>query len=471
MRELRLLVISIGMMLTLAIAGALSPPNLVWSLKKASMAVRDVDVGQDGSIIICTESGSVWRRIKRARAKDANAPITIAYRPKDYKFTRVPSLTGIIAVRSNIFGSYAAVRRDTSILHTQLEVSEPVLWKDLSSLQPFYGYGAEDSDTEQPAPRFWQSSQAPDFFALRRDVLTNRDLEDDLADFLKNKIAIDKGSFDLKIGTTISDVRIPVHSFMLGRSAVMRRGFSSFRRDYFFSLPEVFYIEYDDDGEPLILFQGFDFITVLNLVLYIYTDTVIEVWQYGRRAPESAFRYREIRTELMKIASNLELRKLGHAVQLMTSPPQTLHEDFEQAMRSLTYFENGDIEVELDGSSQIVHGAFVCQRCPFFEGLFQGRAGGGWLSSRREADQENERVPVDLSHVSPRAFSYVLLHIYADSDDSMFNNVVTADLDAYLDLVIEVLSVANELMLVRLAQSCQKVLGRYGTQILTAERI
>ena len=39
---------------------------------------------------------------------------------------------------------------------------------------------------------------------------------------------------------------------------------------------------------------------------------------------------------------------------------------------------------------------------------------------------------------------------------------MTSDSDAFLDLALEVLSIANELMLDRLAQCCQKVLGQYG---------
>ena len=436
------------------IKGALSQPQLIWSLKKAHMAVRDVDVGQDGSIIICTESGSVWRRIKRAKINNGGSA---TYKAKDYKFSRVPGLTRIIAVRSNTFGAYAAVRHDTNILQSQLEVMGPTLWKEISPLQPFDGYGAEDSDTENPAPRFWTSGQPTDLASLRRAVLTNDDLEDDLCDFFSIKTT----THDLKIGTTVSDVRIPIHSFILaGRSPIMDKGLLVFRQAYFYSIPEIVNVEYDSEGNALVLFQGIDFITLVNLAIYIYTDSVVDVWQFTRRSPEYAFRYRQVRAELMKVASALELRKLEHAVRLMTRPPPSLDDDFERAIRSPTYFLNGDIEVELDGASQRVHSALVCQRCPFFEGMFQGRAAGHWLSSR--IDREDDAISVDLTHVDPHIFSFVLRHIYADTDDSMFNDVVTADLDTYLDLVIDVMSVANELMLDRLAQSCQKVLGNYG---------
>lgn len=443
---------------------ALSPPQRIWSLKKGHMAVRDVDVSQDGSIIICTESGSVWRRVKRAKIKDASAAGLAEYKAKDYKFSRVPGLTRIAAVRSNTFGAYAAVRRDCDVLKTQIDVESHTLWKDLYPLLPFHGFAEEDSETEDPAPRFWKPSQPNDVATIRRAVLTMSDLEEKVASFLSGSIAPNETAYSARVGTTLSDVHIPVHDFVLAaRSEPMRQGLANFRKDYFFSIPDVMTIEYDSEGKTLILFQGLDFITVFNLVLYMYTDSVVDVWHHTRHAPSSAFRYRQIRAELMKTASSLGMRKLEQAARVMTEPPKTLHEDFELAIRQPGYFDNGDVEVELDGKNVKVHSALMCQRCPFFQGLFEGRAAGLWLSSRREQLKEpEEAIKVDLKHVDSTVFDFVLRQIYADSGEEMFDDVVTADFDAFIDLIMEVMSVANELMLDRLVQCCQKVLGRYG---------
>ena len=443
---------------------ALSPPQRVWSLKKGHMAVRDVDVSQDGSIIICTESGSVWQRIKRAKIKDASAVGLAEYKAKDFKFSRVPGLTRISAVRSNTFGAYAAVRKDCNVLKTQIDIESKTLWKDVYPLLPFHGFAEEDSETEDPTQRFWKPSQPNDVATIRRAVLTMSDFEEKLASYLGDSLGSKETAYSARVGTTISDVRIPIHDFVLAaRSESMRPGLAIFRKDYFFSIPEVVTIEYDSEGKTLILFQGLDFITVFNLVLYMYTDSVVDVWHHTRHAPSSAFRYRQIRTELMKTASCLEMRKLEQAVRVMTEPPKSMHEDFELAIRQPAYFDNGDVELELDGRNVRVHSALMCQRCPFFEGLFEGRAAGLWLSSRRQQLKEpEEAIKVDLKHVDPSVFDFVLHHIYADTDEEMFDAVVTADLDAFLDLVMEVMSVANELMLDRLAQCCQKVLGLYG---------
>lgn len=448
------------------IRGALSCPQRVWSLRKAHMAVRDVAVGQDGSILICTNSGSVWRRVKRAKIKDGNMSGTPGQKAKDkYKFSRIGGLTRITAVRSSTFGAYAAVRRDCDVLKTQVEVNSKTIWKDLYSLLPFHALGSEleDSDTEEPQLRFWISSQpANDTASIRRAILATSNLEERLATLFENNQLLQQSAYDIRLRTTKSNILIPVHEFILaGRSEVMRRSLKIFRQSYYFSIPEVITIEYDADGKVLVSFPGVDLITVLNLALYVYTDTVVDVWRHNKR-PSEVLRYRQVRLEVMKIASHLEMAGLEQAVRAMVEPAKTLHHDMEHAIRQPSYFMAGDLEIELDGSSIKVHSALVCRRCPFFEGFFNGRAGGRWLSSRREGAEGQEAIKVNMKHVHPSIFQYVLRHLYADMDDSLFEGTVTPDFEAFIDLILDIMFLANELMLDRLQQCCQKVLGRFG---------
>lgn len=442
---------------------ALSSSQQVWSMQKGHMAVVDVDVGQDGSIIICTDSGSVWRRVKRAKIKHTNSPSSTSYKSKDYKFSRVPGLTRITAVRSNAFGAFAAVRKDCDVLRNQVGVDSSSLWKDLYPLLPLKSLSVnEELDLEDPLPRFWVPARpAHDTATIRRAVLRTPDIEDQLSLLMHDLELSASSTYDLRIGTTMSKVLFPVHEFILaGRSEFLRTAMAKFRQNYFFTIPEIMTIEYDGDGKTLLQFQAADLLTVLNLVLYIYTDGTVDVWHYTRHKPNHASRYRQVRSELMKIASNLELRNLEHSVRLMAEPSKTLHTDLELAIRSPDYFESGDIEVELDGQNVKLHQALLCQRCPFFEGLFNGRAAGAWLQSRRADSQELVRV--DLKHINPNIFRLILRHIYGDTDEAVFENIRTDDFDAFLDVIMEVMSVANELMLDRLAQCCQKLLGQFG---------
>ena len=449
------------------IRGALSSPQKIWSLRKDHMAVRDVAVGEDGSILICTDSGSVWRRVKRTKVKEANAPGTTEYKPKDYKFSRIGRLTKVTAVRSSTFGTYAAIRKDCDVLRTQLEVDGKQLWQDLHPLLPFRSLAPdeEDSDTETPALRFWVPRLSTNGTAtIRQAILMTDSLDEKLVKILEEEEVSKRSSYDLRVRTTTSDLVIPIHEFILsGRSEMLKRSLIKFRQDYFFSIPEVITIEYDKEGKALVSFPGVDLLTIVNFILYIYTDTIADVWRNTRQSPRLASRYRQIRLELMTIAYHLEMPGLEQAVRQMAEPSKVLDKDMERAIQQPDYFQTGDVEIMLNGRNVRVHSALMCQRCPFFEGLFNGRAGGQWLSSRREQTQEpQEAIKVDLKHVDADVFHFVLQYLYADSEHEMFDAVVTTDLDAFLDLILDVMSVANELMLDRLQQCCQRVLGRFG---------
>jgi len=154
------------------------------------------------------------------------------------------------------------------------------------------------------------------------------------------------------------------------------------------------------------------------------------------------------------------LNSLEAAVRLMTEPDKRLDVDLDRAMNDPSFFDDGDTIIELDGSERLVHSSLLCQRCPFFEGMFNGRAAGRWLAGRRQDDSEPVRI--DLKHIDPETFKLVLRFLYADVGPELFDEVVSADIDEFSELVLDVMGVANELMLDRLSQICQKVMGRFG---------
>ncbi|KAL2354913.1 hypothetical protein BJ546DRAFT_48373 [Cryomyces antarcticus] len=452
------------------IRGALSQPQRIWSLKKGHMAARDVGVDADGSIILTTEAGSVWRRTRRAKIKDATAAGTGDYKPKDYKFSRVPGLTRVTAVRASAFGAYAAVRKDCDVTKTQIVVEDQTIWADVFPLLSFRALASydhvSDSESEDPRPRFWQTGRKPaESELLRKRILEAKDLEKEVADVLQRTKDDNHPPYDLQIGTTHSALRIPVHRFVMNnRSKVLREIVRPSTLEVPSSIPDVLSLEPGDTGCPTILLQGVDFLTVINLVLYLYTDAVVDFWHFARHAPKLAFRYQQVRMELMKLASKLDLPMLEPAVRQMVKSKPCLDMDMELAIKDPAFFSDGDVEVQLADGEFRVHSALVTQRCPFFQGLFKGRAGGRWLAERRNLTEGlTDIVNVDLRHVESGVFLLVLRHIYADTGEELFDDVVTDDLDEFLNLVMDVMGVANELMLDRLSQICQKTVGRFVT--------
>lgn len=436
---------------------ALPQPTRLWSIRKAHMSATDVDVGQDGSIILCTASGSVWRKEKRANIKTVKEKgASSGRRLKDYKFVRIPHLTRAIAVRSNAFGAFAAVRKDCTVTREQIIPEAQSIWHNVFPLLPFAKYGISPSD----------STSENDAARISRSITTSSEAEVDIANICKSYEPLSDSQYDLWVTSNVTDVRFPVHSFLLkARSRVMRSALTEFQETYYYTIPDVMSIEYGQDGDVQLSFQGADFLTLANFVFYLYTENVIDVWHYTSKALQSASRYRSVRLELMKIANQMELSHLERAVRVMVNPARCLHKDMELAILDPDFYSDADVIIELaDGAELPAHSALLCIRCPFFDGLFNGRAGGRWVASRQNAaDGQAEPVRVDLNHIDERIFSLVLRYLYADTGEELFDNIATSNLDQFIDILIELISAANELMLDRLTQICQQVIGKYVT--------
>lgn len=423
------------------IKSSLSTPQKVWSQRKGHWdGIKSVGVAENGSVIVCTQSGAVWRRVRRATIKDAFTESGSLSR-KNFKFQRVPGLTNVAAVRSTPFGVYAAIRKDCNVTKSQIHVDEQSLWEDVGPLLSI-------------------SNVAP------RELPDSLDIEADIERLL---LGADVEQYDVEVLSSTSEVCIPVHGFMLAaRSQVFMKALDEFRQVGSASVPELFTVSRKSQpigvSRPLlcVTFHGSDFLSVLNLLIYIYTDQVVDFWHFTRKHPNMAFRYRQVRVELMKLASYLKMPSLESAVRLMTNPERCMDINMDKAIQNPSFFEDGDTVLELDGEDILSHSALLCQRCPFFNGLFNGRSGGQWLEGRRRSSAEGaEVVRIDLKHMDPIGFKIALRYLYADVGTELFDDVVTSDIDEFSELVIDVLGIADELMLDKLSQICQEVLGRF----------
>jgi hypothetical protein len=166
------------------IRDSLTEPSRVWSLRKGHWdGIKSASVTEHGSVIVCTQAGAVWRRVRRTKAKDAFAGIG-AFHRSDFKFQRIPGLSKVVAVRSTAFGVYAAVRKDCDVTKTQIHAGEQKLWDDIKPLLCLAGLEASDAKQEDgKSPSLpWNSDSQPfgDVDLLKRAVLLSPDLETDV---------------------------------------------------------------------------------------------------------------------------------------------------------------------------------------------------------------------------------------------------------------------------------------------------
>lgn len=444
------------------IKGAVTPPRCIWQSGKDGVA--SVSVGEHGSVILCTESGAVWKRVERAKCKAAGFHTPQDFK-KDFKFERVPYITGCVNVRSSAFGAFAAVRRDKSVMTQGIGIAKQSLWEDMGSLLCLGALAASESTSEAASRKSGKEAVTREKSgSLSHDILRSSNIDHELSQYLQAN-AWRHADMDTEVRTTMSpEVRIPVHGWILaGRSRILREAFSaSGRGEASTTHLDGFLVEFVD-GRRLLTFTGIDVLTVLHLVLYAYQDVTITAWRSIRHAPSDASRFRQVRSELIKTATKLQMPKLEAAARLQTTVEPSLDTDMKDAVSDPSFFEDGDVTVHLEGADVTLHSQLICQRCPFFKGMFQGRSQGQWLSQRRSDSSAFDQVKVDLRHIKPDTFQYVMQHLYADTGEEMFGDVAVQTIDDFSELVLDVMSAANELMLDRLSQICQAVIVRFVT--------
>ncbi|KAM0265640.1 hypothetical protein ACHAQJ_000074 [Trichoderma viride] len=444
------------------IKSAVTQPRCIWDSGKDG--VTSVSVGEHGSVIICTESGAVWRRIKRLKSNIESFVDSADARKTDFKFQRVPYITDCVAVRSSTFGAFAAIRKDVKVMAQDIRIAEQNLWNDVASLFCLKDFYAPEVNHESDLSRKpWNASIMKEGHGtVAHQILSSSDIETDMFQWLQaNSFLYDT---DLQIRTSVaSDIRIPVHGWLLsGRSSILRTALSDFRLHGFHTPSEAFTIENVDNKMVLTLLHV-DIFTMLNIVVYMYQDNIVPVWKYTREAPALAHRFRQVRIDLMKVATKLNMPKLEAAARLQAGLDRTLDTDLQEAITDPVFFDDGDVVLELDGDEITVHSHLLCQRCPFFDGMFNGRSQGQWLADRRHETQQAEPVRIDLKHIHPETFSYVLTFLYGDVGEEIFHDVTATSLDEFSELVLDVLGVANELMIDRLSQICQSLIGKFVT--------
>ncbi|KAH7319712.1 hypothetical protein B0I35DRAFT_408491 [Stachybotrys elegans] len=443
------------------IKGAITQPQCIWNSRKDG--VVSVDVGENGSVIICTESGAVWRRVKRAKGKAAAFELS-GSKQKDFKFQRVPYISNCVSVRSSIFGAFAAIRKDSKVMSEEVKIAEQSLWNDIGELLCLRDFQVTTSSADADNRKAWNAAIAREKpGSVTHELLRSPDIETELLRWLQAS-AFQYEDIEVQIRTSAEpDIKIPVHGWLLtGRSVILRRLFADHRRGRSGLDIEGVDIE-NTDGKTILTLQGVDLWTVLNFVVYLYLDSSVPVWKYTREAPPLAHRYRQVRLEVMKLATKFQLTKLEAAARLQAFVAPSLDADLQEAFADRRYFDDGDVIIELDGAEIEAHGQLICQRCPFFEGMFHGRSQGQWLADRRGGLQGKEKLRVDLKHINPDTFDYVLRYIYSDCGEEMFNNVAMPTIDDLSELILDVMSAADELMLDRLSQICQKIIAKFVT--------
>ncbi|KAL7424397.1 hypothetical protein Q5752_000079 [Cryptotrichosporon argae] len=433
-------------------------PQLIWALRKNFTAVKDVALGGDGTVIICTHSGHVFVR-QRAKAGGA------------LKFKRVPYLQRVIKVACNESGAFAAIRVDAR--PTSIALVGRTLEDDLALLQPHFHRLAHQmtADDFDRVPAVGHDEDEED--AGANSVVKDTAVAVRMCTILGRWKAADPESLfawsESLLGSDITLVvgehAVPAHSVVLG-----------LRSNEFAQLLAGKALPGFRVRETAITIDACHPLVVLLLLQYIYADDAVAVWDarvartLQLQFPDDSLPIGQIKADLLRLATALELAPLVAvlgAVSKTPLPRRTLPHDL-QAFFGRTHADpdGSDVVIVLADREVACQSVILRARCPFFEAMFADR---DWTLERRE----DGRVVVEMRHLRWRPMQLVFRYIHEGVEDDLFDYFHQETLDGFLDFVFEVLAAATELLMDRLVLVCSRAVTRhvnvYNAAALAAE--
>ena len=154
-------------------------PQRVWALRKKFSSVKDVALGSEGSIIVCTESGHVFLRTRNAIGSSSANNIsgsksgTMAS-GKTSKFERVPFLQRVTRVCANSTGAYGALRVDWE--PKPIDVTGDGIDMTLKDVQPYLEFYRGEVEAQADV-----ALEIPDTGMKARQQPLDDDIEEDMA--------------------------------------------------------------------------------------------------------------------------------------------------------------------------------------------------------------------------------------------------------------------------------------------------
>lgn len=447
---------------------------VLFASKGTEPGLQDVALGADGSILVCTESGHVYLRSRTpASAATGGADVDpggAQSAGKAFKFQRVPYLQRVVRVFANSTGAYAALRVDASV--EEVRVEGEVIRESMAGVVPWFGPHALASLVDAPKTR----EGAEDGLEAEADVL--RDAEDDVHDplithdqaELRKLLALLESHATARKAAAPSPLdgegarahgadllvhvlggaepRIPAHRVVLAaRSRVLRdvlAGKSAVDAKIVGSTSAIRFALAKDKPPQIpatsapnpapwarpsrLTISGAHPLSVLIFLTYLYTDTLIAIWDWrvaglsSLKAPFEKLKVRpaQVKAELHAMATALELSEMEKAMEgaFKRDVSETVGRDFTRVFEEVCAAEKvaekelardslrPDVVLLLGDRQVSAHSVVLRARSPFFKAFFDEEV---WTVNRWT---EEGTLKVDLRHLSWRAMRFVVRYLY-----------------------------------------------------------
>ncbi|KAG8936134.1 hypothetical protein FRC02_004452 [Tulasnella sp. 418] len=444
-------------------------PQRIWALRRQMHGAKDVALGADGSVILCTESGHVFVRTRNIK-QQANTS------NKAFKFHRVPVLNRVVQVTASTSGAYAALRVDPVV--KPVAVRGPSLADSLANLLPVLKPGIRDGiRTKENSKMVNGPVEEDEDEDVGGDIAMLRDFCEILAHRRENNsplshhpVTLGDPNGDIQIFTS-SGFLLQAHSFIFhARSARMTDLLNGCVRRLAEGNIVLTSHMANFSSKTRLTIQGCDALTIILLLQYFYTDRIIGV---GDRRIEVATRSNcsllgvglpVIRLQLQRLSSILGLQLLSDVLDSISKrePRPTLETHMLNHFKALQTFDshggaiNHDTLLVLKDRTIKCHSAQLRVRSPIFASLFSDP---DWTINRWKEGV----ITIDLRHLDWRAMECVVRYICGGSEEEtledMTNTITTTE--ELIDYLFHVMAAANELLLDKLILVCSRAVARH----------
>lgn len=417
------------------------PVTALWVPRRDYMVATHAAVGDDGSVIICTSSGSAW---KRERKENRLGGGTL----KEYKFSRIPKVTNAYKVACDpLFRSFAALRYATQVEAVDVDIES--LEFDVAERQAInhkLTYFTLDGDKEgseeyEDSPNLGSLNWLVEAFeGVVSGARQGTGIEEEAEMMGLNRfeetvmykaIEMTKSDphrgYDCELVCENSTVKFPCHSYML-RSSKLKLA-----------------VEQNSPFRCSLL-------TLVILHHYLYNDNVLSVWTLGGGSSVPR-EYVEAKNELLALAKELELSALVCKLSFGETVDQ-----LPLDMAKLCSTEEGDVAIEVEGGQTLyAHRFILTQQSEFFQSCLSQR----W--------NQDTKAVVDLCHLPATSVRLCLRFMYTHNLESLFDHVgSTTSSKDFIVAVSLLLTTADELLLTPLKELCELILSELVTVKNTA---
>lgn len=372
--------------------------SALWQPTKPHLKCVDVDMAQDGTIVLCTEDGAVHLRVRRPE------------RAQGWKFLVISKVNKIVQVATNpSFTRFQMVRSEVEMIPHK--VCKSSFLRDIAKLSPLEGDCVNSDDRITSDGKDFEKSYLDTSFSFSKRCIKR--LQDAKYSIRASETA------DTQLVMPDLKKSIPVHF-----------GIISARCPFFLKLPQTSgKFHFAMSGNQLSVSGPVDFQAMLFLCHFLYTDELLDVWSLFP-VGKVPFHLQTSKRCFEELVVSLRLVDVLGRVK----PPKSLSSGFSVEPQL------NDVVVHLaNGATSSIYSPIACARSSYLSTVL----------SHRWGDQKE----ICLDHVEYSVFSVVLKYLSGIHFSGLFPE--TASSDELISFVLEVIELSDELLMEDLKDLCQ----------------